>query len=140
MTLLEGGEGDDILNGGEDADNLFGNAGNDILNGGEGDDLLAGGLGIDILTGGEGSDRFVISPEEGTDTIVDFVKGEDSLVLTQFIETFEFDQLEITGSADGSGSTISIISTGQQLASLSGVEASELEVGDFEITNQLMLG
>ena len=38
--ILEGGAGNDVLNGGADKDNLEGGSGNDILNGGAGKDNL----------------------------------------------------------------------------------------------------
>jgi Ca2+-binding RTX toxin-like protein len=45
-----GGEGDDVLVGGE---------GNDTLSGGAGDDVLLGGLGIDVLDGGAGDNILI---------------------------------------------------------------------------------
>jgi phosphodiesterase/alkaline phosphatase D-like protein len=85
--------GDDTLNGGSGNDQLGGKSGNDVLNGGEGndslwgddgDDILQGGLGNDVLTGddfsgGSGSDTFILAVGEGTDTIVDFEVGIDSI-------------------------------------------------------------
>jgi len=51
------------------------------LTGDRGHDVLEGGLGDDILNGGAGSDRFVLSKNSGSDIIVDFQIGEDSLDL-----------------------------------------------------------
>jgi VCBS repeat-containing protein len=53
-----GGEGIDLLCGGVGNDSLDGAAGNDALSGGSGDDRLSGGAGNDVLTGGSGADRF----------------------------------------------------------------------------------
>ena len=46
-TTLEGGRGNDILNGGLLADTLIGSDGDDTLNGDKGADFLSGGLGAD---------------------------------------------------------------------------------------------
>jgi Ca2+-binding RTX toxin-like protein len=50
VTLLDGGDGNDILRGGAGADNLLGGAGNDTLHGGNGANTLSGGAGNDVLT------------------------------------------------------------------------------------------
>lgn len=54
--ILKGGAGDDTLNGGADNDTLRGHKGDDVLNGGGGDDVLGGGDGDDELTGSGGKD------------------------------------------------------------------------------------
>ena len=56
QDLLDGGEGDDTLSGGNDNDTLFGGAGKDTLTGGNGDDTLDGGESNDTLSGGNGAD------------------------------------------------------------------------------------
>jgi len=78
------GTGNDLSN------QITGNASNNTLNGGIGNDELIGGNGNDILTGGEGSDRFTygvtgqsLTPETGTDTITDFVRNTDLIVLSR---------------------------------------------------------
>lgn len=74
--------------GNELANQMIGNASNNILNGGVGADDLIGGNGNDILMGGSDSDRFTYggqasTPETGTDTITDFVRGTDVIVLSR---------------------------------------------------------
>ena len=57
--ILEGGYGDDTLRGGRDTrtdDTLLGEDGNDLISGQQGDDVLYGGYGDDTLRGGAGSD------------------------------------------------------------------------------------
>jgi ELWxxDGT repeat protein len=67
-TLLDGGNGNDTLTGGNGSNHLIGGGGNDtlkgagnsdILEGGEGDDTLLGGNGDDTLDGGAGNDILV---------------------------------------------------------------------------------
>ncbi|NIY93255.1 DUF5801 repeats-in-toxin domain-containing protein, partial [Vibrio diazotrophicus] len=61
---------DDNLNGGEGNDWLEGHWGNDTLNGGAGDDLLQGGYRDDILNGGDGNDILV-----GGDEVIGWLTG-----------------------------------------------------------------
>lgn len=79
--LLDGGEAGDTIEGGLGDDQLFGGAGLDRLEGGEGDDRLDGGEAFDELFGGEGADVFVLGLGYGTDTVGDFVVGEDLIEL-----------------------------------------------------------
>ncbi|MDF1661729.1 MAG: calcium-binding protein [Planctomycetota bacterium] len=53
---LNGMDGNDILNGNGGDDFLIGGNGDDVLNGGDGDDALTGGPGADVLNGGAGND------------------------------------------------------------------------------------
>ncbi|GGA13364.1 calcium-binding protein [Okeania sp. KiyG1] len=86
--LLIGEGGNDNINGGSGNDNLIGGAGNDRLNGGSGNDNINGGSGNDNLIGGRGKDKFIYETDRrfrrndvGIDTIVDFVLGQDKIVL-----------------------------------------------------------
>ncbi|MFT5523927.1 MAG: Ca2+-binding RTX toxin-like protein [Pirellulaceae bacterium] len=56
---LFGGQADDYLIGGAGDDRLFGLGGDDVLEGGDGDDRLFGLSGNDILDGGDGDDRLL---------------------------------------------------------------------------------
>ncbi len=74
---IYGGDGADYIRGGAGDDEIYGGAGNDTIHGGAGDDLISGGRGSDILSGGLGADQFVYqSPNEGSDTILDFNRTE----------------------------------------------------------------
>jgi len=50
----------------------------DTLDGGDGNDLLTAGFDADVMTGGAGADTFSYeSPSDGPDEITDFVSGSD---------------------------------------------------------------
>jgi len=55
-SLVFGGDGEDTITGGPDADNLLGGEGDDIISGLSGADIINGNRGDDILFGGPGSD------------------------------------------------------------------------------------
>ena len=78
--LLYGASGNDTLDGGNGNDLLSGASGNDELSGGGGDDTLEGQAGENVLTGGSGADEFRFT--DGTDEVVDFTAGEDTLVFS----------------------------------------------------------
>ena len=76
--FANGGEGNDTLTGGAEADAFYGGAGDDQINGGGGKNLLHGGDGADGITGGD--DRDVIYAGPGNDDVSglggrDFVRG-----------------------------------------------------------------
>ena len=84
---LLGGEGDDTLTGGANADELeggpgddtlLGRDGNDHLVGGPGDDILSGDRGVDGHFGGKGDDRLVWNPGDGSD-LIEGEEGNDAL-------------------------------------------------------------
>jgi Ca2+-binding RTX toxin-like protein len=87
---LSGQEGNDTLNGGSGEDALYGGSGNDLLAGrsgndslwGEGgNDTIVGGQGRDLICGGDGADRFSFNnPDEGADTIIDFLASQGDKV------------------------------------------------------------
>ncbi|WP_158589806.1 calcium-binding protein [Gemmobacter lutimaris] len=78
---VDGGSGRDEITTGAGRDTLLGGGGNDTLSGGAGNDRITGGGGADDLTGGAGRDAFVFARGMGTDTVTDFAKGFDRLVL-----------------------------------------------------------
>jgi Tol biopolymer transport system component len=123
---LRGFDGDDTLTGKQGIDYLNGGNGNDILNGGKGHDNLEGGAGNDTLTGGTGSDSFAIGSGFGIDTISDFIKGEDFIVLQG---PFSFQELSI--SPENNGTLIKAARSGEVLAFLTGVAPNLLSPEDF---------
>ncbi|PHJ56337.1 hypothetical protein VF14_35500 [Nostoc linckia z18] len=123
---IRGLGGNDTLYGNNGNDTLYGGVGTDILNGGNGNDVLYGGTGNDTLTGGNGADRFVLGIGEGKDTITDFQDGTDLLVLAGGLS---FGQLTISNS--GSNTLISLTNGGEQLAVLTGINASKITSADF---------
>lgn len=59
VTYVDGGEGDDVIEGSEQSDILVGGTGEDVINGNAGNDWLHGGLGDDTIDGGAGEDLIV---------------------------------------------------------------------------------
>ncbi len=121
-----GGNGEDILFGDRGSDSLIGGDGNDTLYGGKGNDTLIGGLGNNSLIGGAGSDYFVLSANSAIDTIVDFEDGKDLLFLTNGLT---FAQLDVSQS--NAATLIKLVSSGQVLASLTGISANTINATDF---------
>lgn len=58
-----------------------GTPGNDAILSGPGQDTIAGGLGNDTLSGGGGADTFLYTLGDGSDTVTDFERGIDRLVI-----------------------------------------------------------
>ena len=85
---LYGGNGNDKLQGDGGIDYLYGDSGNDTLDGGTEGDYLLGGKGNDVLTGGSGADKFVFEPQYGSDRITGFYIDEgDRLYFADFFST-----------------------------------------------------
>lgn len=126
-NLINGTPGGDQLMGSVNNDELLGGAGDDQLVGGAGDDILSGGSGNDILSGGEGRDVFILAPGEGTDTIVDFVEGVDSI---QF--TGDLTSKDIITTQQGNSTSIRVAATNELLAVLTAAPALQvIETPDF---------
>ena len=123
---LRGNRGNDSITGGNGDDFLYGGRDNDYLEGGEGNDLISGEFGNDFLMGGAGRDRFVLESGGGADVILDFQDSEDLITLSRGLT---FPQIKVTQGVDGALITISI--TGEILATLRGVVASDLTRVDF---------
>jgi len=59
LLSVDGGAGDDTINGSDGPDLILGGEGNDVLNGGAGDDRIVGDRGTDTMNGGVGDDTLV---------------------------------------------------------------------------------
>jgi hypothetical protein len=70
---LDGWEGTETLYGGPGDDRLSGYKGNDVLDGGDGNDTLSGYSGADVVSGGAGDD--VLHPDDYEDPSADVVDG-----------------------------------------------------------------
>ncbi|MBD2338738.1 hypothetical protein H6G64_17330 [Calothrix sp. FACHB-156] len=112
-----GTTGGDNITGGDRTDEIYGYQGDDTINGGKGNDKIYGGGGNDI---------FVLTPGEGTDTIVDFTDGQDKIGLAG---SLSFSQLTIN--TNNQNTEIKITQTGEVLATLKGVQASKITQSDF---------
>jgi serralysin len=80
--VLNGGAGDDVLDGGNQNDVLNGGLGNDYLIGGNQDDVLNGGAGNDTLVGGNQNDLYVFTETGGADVISGFNHSQDRIDLS----------------------------------------------------------
>lgn len=118
--VLQGDSGDDVLSGGTDNDDLWGGDGDDHIIGGDGDDTLDGGSGNDTLTGGAGHDIFYFDENDGNVLITDFNPDEDVINISW---NGDKESCQVINSG---GNTI--ISFGQTLVTLQGVEMSRDEV------------
>lgn len=140
--VIYGGEGDDIINGGNGDDIIYGGAGDDILNGAGGNDSLYGGKGNDfleagyeddiVMDGGEGQDRYRGS--EGNDTL--YFDQDDFTDLTFLEETAftylgdrGFDQLIVQGDAniDFAGASYGLTSGPNPISQIEAIVGDEGE-------------
>jgi Ca2+-binding RTX toxin-like protein len=69
LLSVDGGTGNDTVNGSDGPDLILGGEGNDVLNGGGGDDRIAGDRGTDTMNGGSGDDTLVWNNGDGTDVM-----------------------------------------------------------------------
>ena len=101
---------------------IEGEGGDDVLAGRAGDDVLTGGAGNDTLIGGVGNDLFVIESDAGIDSFVDFIQGQDQIVLPEHLT---FEQLSFNGTNIQFGDQI--------LASVPLLETIEPTAADFTV-------
>jgi Ca2+-binding RTX toxin-like protein len=126
--LLFGNEGQDTLNGETGNDTVYGGKDEDSLLGGAGDDWLFGDGGNDTLIGGTGNDRFMLGQDLGSETILDFEYGLDSIGL---MGGLNFSQLSIV--PENGFTLIRVTGSGQLLATLSNVPATVIAATDFAL-------
>ncbi len=145
VDVVYGGDGDDAIGSNSGNDTLYGGAGNDTFFGGKdqdviygeaGDDVISGDIGSDVVYGGSGKDTFIMgrnadgSTTGGTltadaDQIMDFVKGEDKIQLTEE-QTFD----ELTFVKDQGNTIIQDKVTSEFLAVVNGV--TDIDATDFK--------
>ncbi|MEW6454449.1 MAG: calcium-binding protein, partial [Pseudomonadota bacterium] len=82
QVVVFGTSGNDVLTGTASDDLMKGFAGNDVLDGLAGNDTLIGGTGNDTLKGGAGNDAYVFSRGDGTDTVYDDYRYNQSTWVT----------------------------------------------------------
>lgn len=83
--VLNAGNSDSLLHGGEGNDRLFAGTGDDSLYGAEGDDTLIAGGGYDILNGGLGDDSFIFTQVNSEYLVQDFnaeINDNDALIFS----------------------------------------------------------
>lgn len=124
--VITGTDSNDSLYGTGVRERIQGLAGNDYIHGGYGNDTLDGGAGNDQLWGGAGADQYVLRAGDGVDQIFDF---QDNTDVFTFGDQLVYDDLTIT---QGSGvSIIEITNTGEELAYVHDVAATDLTAIDF---------
>ncbi len=137
---IRGQAGDDTIYGYEGDDKLYGGEGHDTIAGGDGDDRIYGGAGDDSLwgdgtrsdvaiAGATDFDTFIFEPGNGNDTIRDFNLNEDRIDLSHFNSISQMSDLNIQ--QQGQHTLISLESQSGGTISLLGVNASDLDSGDF---------
>ncbi len=104
---------------------LRGGNGVDLLQGGKGNDRLDGGFANDSLIGGAGADQFVLCAGNGKDIIFDYQDSVDTLAL----EGLDFSDLQIRQGQEQSA--LQVASTQEVLATLVGIQASNIDQADF---------
>lgn len=117
---LQGGGADDFVYGGNDNDVLNGGGGGDVLSGESGNDTVTGGAGVDLAFLGAGNDVFVWNVGDGSD----LVEGDA-----------DFDTVAVNG--DKSDNLVSLSADGGR-ALVNG--AGALDVNDVERVEFRMLG
>jgi hypothetical protein len=99
---------------------------------GSGNDVLADGAGDDTLVGQGGADRFVFADDSASDTVKDFVQGQDKIDLVAFMT--DFDSLMIDGTTMPGQTTIGVTGMGIKSITLEAFDnnmATPLVAGDF---------
>ncbi|MHA7774485.1 LysM peptidoglycan-binding domain-containing protein [Roseibium sp. M-1] len=124
---LFGSAHNDALTGNGLANYLRGGAGNDVLKGGNGTDTLRGDAGNDVLLGGSDSDTFFFAAFHGSDTVLDFEDGSDTIFIASGASSFA--DLVIT--ADGGDTLIDFTGT---TVRLNGINTALITEDDFSFT------
>lgn len=123
-----GTKGADTLTGGTNNDRIAGLDGHDVLIGNAGDDILIDGRGRDTMTGGSGADRFVLTGDYQTDTILDYDRSKDSLDLSGW-EYLRY-HTQITFSPTATGITLTF---GDEVLVIHSGDGQTLTQADFDL-------
>jgi len=131
FDVMNGGTGIDTLTGGGGNDTMDGGDNNDTLDGGAHDDRMTGGAGLNDVTGGGGNDTFH-QTDGGTDSILDFTRGRDTLeVQTTALADFAAVLAASTDGSDAGGSYVEIDMGADGEFKLYGESKANLVASDF---------
>jgi Ca2+-binding RTX toxin-like protein len=93
-TTAINGTGNDLNN------SITGNTGNNVLTGGLGNDTLTGNAGLDTLIGGKGNDSLYLGLNDNVVDNVNYVLGDATDTVYQFVRGAGGDKLNFTGIAN----------------------------------------
>lgn len=112
-------------------DKLFaaGDMFDNVVQGGDGGQQLYGGYGFDYLIGGAGKDTFIVQKGEGSDVVGDFNIAEDKVRLKAGL--WDFTQVQARLSQQGADAWLDL-GDGEALI-LRGVEAGRLTAANFQL-------
>ncbi len=137
VNTLLGSNGDSLLtgsfqtvsiNGGSATGQIISGAADDSISVGSGDYLIDAGAGNDTIWLGDGNNTVVLASGNGLDTIHNFDLDQTHLGLSGGLT---FNDLNITQAGDAT--LVEIASTGEDLASLVGIQASSINSSSFVI-------
>ena len=132
-TLNSDGKGFNTLSGGDGNDTIFADVSDTVL-GDAGDDIIYASGGNNQLTGGAGSDTFYITPagvQTSPNTILDFTKGQDKVLLSGVAEIQSFNDLIRVQSGSDTVLRAIVGGTPTDLGILKNVQANSLIASDF---------
>ena len=130
---LRGDGNANVIFAGSGDDWIYGRGGDDFLYGDAGNDTIYGNEGNDTLNGGSGSDRFIFGVGDGQDTIADFTRGTDTIVLSSGLGVSSFTQV-LTKATQASNGVLITFNTGTTLT-LTGITLSTLSERDFSFSS-----
>ncbi|MDD1472904.1 hypothetical protein MEO41_16365, partial [Dolichospermum sp. ST_sed4] len=93
-TTAINGTGNDLNN------SITGNTGNNVLTGGLGNDTFTGNAGLDTLIGGKGNDSLYLGLNDNVVDNVNYVLGDGTDTVYQFVRGVGGDKLNFTGIAN----------------------------------------
>lgn len=105
-SLIEGGDGNDVLAGRSSGDGYAGHGGNDRIRGGGGDDLIDGGTGIDTAEYGSARSAYTIARGPAGWTVQGGSDGQDSLMA---VERLKFADRSVALDLDGHAGAVAQI-------------------------------